>query len=488
MPRELRSRSPAAKAASRSADLTDGLKAIPFKTSRNQGLTSDQIPVEPAPDRLESAVVSRLMWRLMPFLFLLYIVAYLDRINVGFAILQMHDQLGLSDRAYGHAAGIFFAGYFFFQLPSNLALEKVGVRRWISGLMIAWGIISCCMILIRGPHSFYVLRFLLGTAEAGFFPGMILYMKRWFPAQARARAVAWFMTANPIAGIIGSPISGALLNIRGAGFAGWQWMFLIEGIPAVILGAIVFWTLTDRPEEAGWLDDSEKKWLLETLAQEQQGEERREEEKQAAAAVASLENKTLEKGTLWHALLSLRIWMLSLVYFAVPAVMYGVTLWLPSVIRAVSVLSYFATGLVATIPFLITAIAMVLVGMHSDRTGERRWHTAIPAFASAAALVIAGYSQSSFLVIAGLGLGMAAAESMVGPLWAMATSRMSGLSAAAGIAVINSLANLGGYFGPDIIGFFRSAGGGFRGGLLAIGAAAVMSGVMALAVGRPSES
>ena len=406
------------------------------------------------------------MWRLMPFLFLLYIVAYLDRINVGFAVLQMREPLGLSDRAYGHAAGIFFAGYFFFQLPSNLALEKIGVRRWISALMIAWGAISCLMIFIRGPVSFYALRFLLGAAEAGFFPGMILYMKRWFPARARARAVAWFMTANPIAGVVGSPISGALLNIHGVGLAGWQWMFLMEGIPAIFLGAIVFGTLAGRPQEATWLRHDEQKWLLETLAREQQAEH------------------GSEKANLWRVLLSPRIWMLSLVYFGVSTTMYGVTLWLPSVIQALSVLSYFRTGVVATIPFVLTTLAMVLVGVHSDRTGERRWHTAIPAFMAATGLAAAAYSRSPALVVAGLSLGMAGADSMVGPLWAMATSRMDGLSAAAGIAVINSLANLGGYFGPEIIGFFRTANGGFRGGLLAIAATVIVSGSTALIVGR----
>ncbi len=228
--------------------------------------------METAPDRLESAVISRLMWRLMPFLFLLYIVAYLDRINVSFAVLQMRGQLGLSDRVYGRAAGMFFAGYFFFQLPSNLVLEKFGVRRWISGLMITWGVISCLMIFIRGPISFYGMRFLLGAAEAGFFPGMILYMKRWFPANARARAVAWFMMANPIAGIVGSPVSGALLGISGQGLSGWQWMFLMEGIPAILLGAAVFWALADNPREAHWLKGEERVWLLERLALEQEAE------------------------------------------------------------------------------------------------------------------------------------------------------------------------------------------------------------------------
>lgn len=424
--------------------------------------------METAPHRLESAVVSRLMWRLMPFLFLLYIVAYLDRINVSFAVLQMRGQLGLSDRVYGRAAGIFFAGYFFFQLPSNLVLEKFGVRRWISALMVTWGVISCLMIFIRGPVSFYSLRFLLGAAEAGFFPGIILYMKHWFPANARARAVAWFMTANPIAGIVGSPASGALMGIQGKGLSGWQWMFLMEGMPAIVLGATVFWVLADTPQEAGWLKGEERSWLLEKLASERQAE-------------------TLPgSGKFWEVLIAPRIWLLSMVYFGVSTTMYGVTLWLPSVIRALSGLSYFLTGAVAVLPFLVTVVAMVLVGMRSDRTGERRWHTAIPAFVGAAALVAAGYGRSTVVMVAGIGLGLACAESMVGPFWAMATAQLAGLSAAAGIAVINSLANLGGYFGPDIIGFFRTSDGSFRGGLLAIGATVALSGGIALVVGRPS--
>ena len=429
-----------------------------------------ELPLQTSPDRLESAVVSRLMWRLMPFLFLLYIVAYLDRINVSFAVLQMREQFHLSERVIGRASGIFFIGYFFFQLPSNLVLERFGARRWISVLMVAWGVISCLMIFIRGPMSFYTMRFLLGAAEAGFFPGIILYMKHWFPAGARARAVAWFMTANPIAGVVGSPLSGALMNLHGAGLAGWQWMFLIEGTPAIVFGATVFWVLSDRPQEANWLQSEERAWLLEKLEGEKQDE---------AGAT---------KGGLLAAVFSLRIWALSLVYFGVSTTMYGVTLWLPTVIRALSGLSYFWTGVVAVIPFVVTTIAMVLVGMHSDRTGERRWHTAIPAFVGAAALVTAAYGTSAALVVATIGLGLACAESMVGPFWAMATSRMAGLSAAAGIAVINSLANLGGYFGPDIVGFFRSANGGFRGGLLAIGATVAVSGSVALIVGRQATA
>jgi len=407
------------------------------------------------------------MWRLMPFLFLLYVIAYLDRINMSFAVLQMRGQLGLSERTIGRAGGMFFIGYFFFQLPSNLILDKFGVRRWISALMITWGVISCLMVFIRGPVSFYTMRFLLGAAEAGFFPGMILYMKRWFPASSRARAVAWFMTANPLAGIVGSPVSGALLGLHGAGFSGWQWMFLVEGLPAIALGAVVFRTLADCPQDADWLTTQEKQWLIERLAIEQRPE------------------TGVSQGDFWKVLVSLRIWLLSAVYFGVSTTMYGLTIWLPSVIHHSSGLNYLWTSLINILPFLVTVIVMVLVGMRSDRVGERRWHTAIPAFTAAAGLAFAAYNASSTtMLVIGTSIGMAFAEGMVGPFWAMATSRMSGLSAAAGIAVINSLANLGGYFGPDMIGLFRTASGGFRGGLLAIAVTVAVSGAIALIVGR----
>jgi len=254
--------------------------------------------------------------------------------------------------------------------------------------------------------------------------------------------------------------------VHGAGLSGWQWMFLIEGVPAILLGATVFWVLSDTPHEAGWLTVQERDWLLNKLASEPQSE------------------TGLSRAGLGRVLVSLRIWLLTIVYFGLPTAMYGVTLWLPTVIRALSGLSYFWTGVVAVIPFLVTTALMVLVGMHSDHSGERRWHTAIPAFGAAAALVVAAYARSPILVVSGIGLGMAGAESMGGPFWAMATSSMSGLSAAAGIAVINSFANLGGYFGPDIIGLFRAANGGFRGGLLAIAATVTLSGAIALIVGR----
>jgi MFS transporter, ACS family, tartrate transporter len=420
----------------------------------------------PVPE-LEAITVRKLFLHLLPFLFLLYIVAYLDRINVSFAALQMREQLHLTDRMYGRAAGMFFAGYFFFQLPSNLVLERIGVRKWISALMVVWGLVSCCTIFVRGPVSFYVLRFLLGAAEAGFFPGMILYMKRWFPANSRARAVAWFMTANPLAGVFGSPISGALLGLHGAGLQGWQWLFVMEAVPAVVLGIAVYWILPENPQGASWLSDAERSYLTKMLEVEHSG------------------NHGLNRRDLLAVIFNARVWMLALVYFALPACMYGVTLWLPIAIRSLSGLSYFATGLVAALPFIVTAVTMVLVGMHSDRTNERRWHIAIPAFIGAIALSAASHSRQPFLVIGGMTLGMMGAEAMTGPFWAMATVQV-GANAAAAIAVINSIANLGGYFGPDIIGLLRSGNGQFR-GLLAIGITLAISGGLSLVAGATPE-
>jgi len=405
------------------------------------------------------------MWRLMPFLFLLYIVAYLDRINVGFAVLQMGGPLHLTDRVKGFGFGIFFAGYFFFQVPSNLVLQRMGVRRWISGLMVTWGIVSCSMIFVRGPVSFYVLRFLLGAAEAGFFPGMILYLRQWFPARARARAVAWFMTANPLAGVIGSPISGALLGLHGAGLAGWQWLFLVEGTPAVILGGTVFWFLANSPKEARWLAEEQRDWLVGELEREQKAD------------------SFGQRDGLWSVLADWRVWALSLVYFALPACMYGVTAWLPTAVQSLSGLTDQMIGFAVAIPYLVAAVVMVLVGRHSDRSGERRWHTALPAFLGATALGMGAWGRGPFVVIAGMSLGMLGAEAMCGPFWAMATSRMTGRTAAAAIAVINSIANLGGYFGSSIIGLLRSPSGGFSGGLLSIGAVMAVSGCIALVVG-----
>ena len=419
-------------------------------------------------NQIDTVVVRKLTWRLVSFLFLLYIVAYLDRINVGFAALQMRQQLSLTDAVYGLGAGMFFAGYFFFQVPSNLALQRVGARRWIALLMMLWGVISASMIMVRGPRSFYLLRFLLGAAEAGFFPGVILYLKNWFPAKARARTVARFMTAGPLSGVLGGPLSGALLGLHLSGrLAGWQWMFLLEGIPAVALGGLALKYLVDRPEDARWLLPQERVWLVETLRQER-------------SVVA-------REGGAFAALRSGRIWMLAMVYFGVNTVSYGVSLWLPTLIRSLSGVSNFAIGVLSAIPYVAAAIAMLAVGLHSDHTGKRRWHTAVPAFAGALALTGAAYSTSVGPAILAISVAVLGVFSMAGPFWAMPTSLLSGTAAAAGIAFINSVGNLGGFVGPYVIGVVRTSTGQFKGGLLLVSAALAASGAIVLGVRTGKE-
>ena len=420
-----------------------------------------------AKDR-ETAAVRKLTTRLVPFLFLLYIVAYLDRINVGFAALQMQAQLRFSDGVYGLGAGMFFVGYFFFQVPSNLAMERIGARRWISMLMIFWGFISSSMMFVRTPGEFYALRFLLGTAEAGFFPGMILYLKNWFPLVARARTVAWFMTANPVAGIVGGPISGALLSLQNTGgLAGWQWLFLMEGMPAIILGAVVFFFLTERPEEASWLTPEQRAWLIGAL----------KNERHSPSAVARTDALA--------GLTSGRVWLFSFVYFGLTTCVYGIVLWLPNLIRNFSQASNFVIGIISTIPYLAAAVAMVLVGFHSDRSGERRLHVALCALTGAAAMLVAAYSASVVGVVAAVSVALMAAEAMLGPFWAMPTSLFHGTAAATSIALINSIGNLGGLFGPYVIGLIRSSTGRFRGGLLVAGATLALSGCAVLLVRVP---
>ena len=418
---------------------------------------------------LGANVVAKLTRRLLPFLFLLYIVAYLDRINVGFAALQMKGQLGFSDKVYGLGAGIFFAGYFLFQVPSNLALARFGARRWIAVIMVVWGVISASMIFVGTPRSFYLLRFLLGVAEAGFFPGMILYLRQWFPSAARARAIALFMTAAPLAGVIGGPISGLLLGVQRGHLTGWQWLFLIEGLPAILLGGVVLVFLTDRPEIATWLSEEQRNWLVEQLAHEERPQPR------ASSGVFS-------------ALAEARVWMLVVVYLGVTTAAYGIGLWLPSLLRNVSGTSNFVVGLLSAIPYLATMLGMVLVAAHSDRTRERKWHLAGSAFACSIALGCAAYSTSTTADVVFLSVTLMAAFSMNGPFWATSTEMLTETSAAAGIALINSFGNLGGFLGPYTIGLVRTWTGSFRGGLLAVGALLAVSGTLALLAYRKDPS
>jgi len=409
-------------------------------------------------------VLSKLTRRLLPFLFVLYIVNYLDRINVGFAALQMRGQLGFSDKVYGLGAGIFFAGYFFFQVPSNLALARVGARKWIAVIMVLWGTVSASMIFVTSPQSFYLLRFLLGVTEAGFFPGIILYLRRWFPSAARARAVALFMMASPIAGVIGGPISGALLGVRGAHLAGWQWLFLIEGLPAILLGGVVLAYLTDSPEIAPWLTEEERAWLTGQLAREQDA------------------HPEASRRQVFAAFTQTKVWLLVLVYLGDTTCTYGVGLWLPSLIRNVSGLSNWLIGLLSSIPYVVTACAMVLVGIHSDRTRERRWHLAGCAFVGSCGLAGSAFSTSTTATIVFLSMALLASYSLLGPFWATSTELLSDTSAIAGIALINSFGNLGGFLGPYTIGLIRTSTGSFRGGLLVVAGLLGISGVMALLV------
>jgi ACS family tartrate transporter-like MFS transporter len=414
---------------------------------------------------LGASVVRKISRRLLPFLFLLYIVAYVDRINVGFAALQMQTQLHFSDAVYGFGAGIFFAGYFLFQVPSNLALYRVGARRWLTLLMIAWGLVSSTMMLVHTPRSFYTARFLLGVAEAGFFPGVILYMKNWFPAAVRARTVALFMTAGPLAGVVGGPISGALLGLhQKGGLAGWQWLFLMEGAPAIVLGVICYFFLTDRPADAQWLGTDERAWLADVLNRELE------------SVHAVSRTNTLA------AFSNGKVWLLAGVSLGLNTCSYGISLWLPSVIHSLSGVNNFVIGLLSVIPYLSAAVIMVLVGSNSDRTGERRWHIAMPALVGGVALLIAGPSTSVAPVIFAMTLGMVGVSSMMGPFWALSTSLLAESAAAAGIAFINCVGNLGGFFGPYIVGLVRTLTGGFKGGLLSIGAALTMSGFLVLLV------
>ena len=431
---------------------------------------AEEIAASPS-SQLERATLSKILWRLLPFLFLLYIVAYLDRINVGFAALQMRSQLGFNDAVYGLGAGIFFAGYVVFQIPSNLILQRAGARRSISALMIVWGVISSCMLFVRTPHQFYIMRFLLGLAEAGFFPGVIFYMRGWFPASVRARAIAFFMTAAPLSGVIGGPLSGALLGLnQKGGLAGWQWLFLIEGLPAIILGVIVFFVFVDLPQLAAWLHEDERDWLRATLEQE-------------LVAQPAAQNKNS-----FSAFRNPYVWLLALAYVGLNTGTYGISLWLPSVIHKISTSSNLAIGFISAIPYLFAAVAMVLVGIHSDRSGERRWHIAICAFTAAIAFVAAAYSNSLLLVVMALSVALAGVSSMTGPFWATPASLLAPVEGAAGIALINSVGTCGGFLGPYVIVLVRNATGGFKGGFLVVGAAVCLSAIMALLVPQPEKN
>ena len=420
---------------------------------------------------IESRVSRKLMWRIIPFVMLLYFVSFLDRVNVGFAAMTMNKQIGLSPAAFGFGGGLFFVGYFLFEVPSNLILHRVGARIWIARVMVTWGIVSAASAFASGPTSFYVLRFLLGVAEAGFFPGIILYLSLWFPGKQRAVAAAWFMAAVPLSTVLGSPISGAIMQMPPIfGLANWQWLYFIEALPAVLLGFVVLKVLSDSPAQAPWLQQDERVWLVDKLK-----EEASQRESHSGHTAGALK-----------ALLDPRVLALALIYFGTSAGLYTLGLWAPLMIRQFG-FDALQTGLINAIPSIVALVAMILWARRSDRTGERTWHVVIPCVLACLAFILAGHANTAFMVVLALifvNVGISAAKA---PLWAMPSMFLSGAGAAAGIATINSIGNLGGFVGPAVIGWLKAQTGGYAAGLYVVAATLALSAVMTLALSRKSS-
>jgi MFS transporter, ACS family, tartrate transporter len=428
-------------------------------------------PAELPLDRTELGrqTVGRVIRRLVPFVFICYVVAYIDRVNIGFAASAMQRDLGLSNYDYGLGAGLFFLGYGLFEVPSNLILERVGARVWIARIMIVWGLVSMGMMFVWDAWSFYGARILLGLAEAGFFPGIVLYLTYWIPKSDRARAGALFMMAAPIAMIVGAPISEALLALDGwLGLAGWHWLFLLEGLPAVILGVIALRLLTDRPEKADWLPKEQRDWLT--------GEMRRERAERAQHA----------NGHAFAGMLNPKVLLLCLIYFLQTVVTYGVFLWLPKILRDASGLEGFKLAAITAIPFTAALVAMVLIGRHSDRTGERKWHAAACTATAAVGLLLAAAFQTNVaLLVLAFALSQIGQRSFMPTFWAIPPIFLGGAAAAAGIGFINAIGNLGGFVGPTMMGWLSSNARGYTNGLLVLAAAPIFGALLIASLRLP---
>jgi D-galactonate transporter len=416
------------------------------------------------PSTFEEATYRKVAWRLTPLLMLCYVVAYLDRVNVGFAKLQMQADLNLSDAVYGFGAGIFFLGYFIFEIPSNIILHRVGARVWIARIMVSWGIISALTMFVTTPTMFYVMRFLLGLAEAGFFPGIILYLTYWYPAHRRGRMTTWFMTAIALSGVVGGPLSGFILKACDGlnGWHGWQWLFLLEGLPSIVVGIVVFVMLDDRIGKAQWLSAEERQLLERNIA---------------------AEDATKEDPSIGTVLASPRVWLMSLIYFSFVIGLYGVSFWLPTIIKATGVTDSFAIGLLSAIPFAAAVVAMVLVSRSADRTRERRWHVAIPAFAGALGLVLSIlWAQNTLLAMISLTLATMGILTTLPLFWSLPTAFLAGTGAAAGIAMINSIGNLAGFLGPYAVGWLKEATASNATGMYLLAAFMLLGGLLAVGV------
>jgi ACS family tartrate transporter-like MFS transporter len=433
------------------------------------------------------ALYARITWRLIPYMFLLYIVAYLDRVNVGFAAMDMKRQLHFSDTVYGAGAGIFFLGYGLCDLPSSLLLRRFGTRAWIARIMISWGIVCACTVFVSSPQSFYWLRFLLGVAEAGFVPGMLLYLTYWFPSQERARAVAKFMTATSLAGVVGAPLSSALLRMDGiAGLRGWQWLFLLEGVPTVLIGISVLFVLKDGPEMVTWLSAAERTWLRAELT--------RDHARYGAA----------DHHNLGDAFRLPALWILTGVYVVIQIGVYIVTLWMPLILSGLSAgigpsignraadahAAALDASLIArysTVPYLIAAIFTVIVGWSSDRFNERRWHLAGCMAVAAVGFAGAAWAGSVFAALCAFSVAAGGLWSTMGPFWALMTRQVRGAAAAGGVAIITTVGGFGGFLGPTLTGRLHDLTHSFAGGLYGIGGLALCAAFLALAAKGPAK-
>jgi ACS family tartrate transporter-like MFS transporter len=415
---------------------------------------------------LERRTMRKVSLRLLPLLFVLYIASYLDRTNVAMAALQMNKQIGLSAAAYAFGASIFFVGYALFEVPSNIILARVGARRWIARIAITWGILSCAMVLARGQWSFYALRFLLGVAEAGYFPGIVFYLSHWYPERRRARAISRFMIGIPLASIIGGPLGGRLLGLDGHfGIAGWQWLFLVEGLPAAIFGIVVLVYLTEKPADAKWLNEDEKSWLLGRLAKEH------------------ARPGTQERGIM-ETLANPMVWLLAVPYFA--TLLCGLTaiLWAPTIMKEVLSLTNQQVGYVMGLIGVAAMTGMLTNGWHSDRTDERLVHVAAPIFIASLGLFIAGMTANPVFVVVGLGMVVFGHNTMLPVFWCLPSSFLRGVGAAAGIGLINSLGNLGGFVGPNLLGRVKTVTGNYTVAFFLLSGLALTASIVALSLRR----
>jgi ACS family tartrate transporter-like MFS transporter len=419
-------------------------------------------------ESLEHRTIAKVTARLVPFLIVCYFVAYLDRVNVSFAALTMNKDLGLSASAFGFGAGIFFLAYFLFEVPSNLFLERVGARRWIARIMCTWGVLSGGMAFIGGETSFYAVRVLLGIAEAGFFPGIIFFLTLWFPAVYRARIIGYFMAAVPLSTVIGAPVSGFLLGLDGfMGMKGWQWLFILEAVPALILSVIVFFFLTDRPADATWLDPDERAWLVARLEQERS------------------QRESVCRYSVTQALLDPRVLALSFVYFGAVATNYGLSFFLPQIVKAFGV-SNFQAGLVAALPYVVGLVSIVVWGRRSDRKRERRLHLAFPLFVASAGIAISTALDDPTMKMVALSVAGFGIFGCLPVFWTFPTAFLSGAAAAGGIALINSIGNLAGFAGPYAVGRIKDLTGSYTGGLLSLSAVGFIA--MTIVLTLPSDS